>query len=224
MTAAQDQNPRPIVDVFWSFRSPYSYLVTPDLLNLRTDYDIDIRLRPVLPIALRAKTAIFDASDKKRPRYIVMDARRRAEFLGLPFTWPRPDPVIQDRETFEVPEHQPLIWRLTALGIEAERCGKGIDFAHAAAQLIWSGTRDWDQGDHLAKATAAIGLSLQTLEASIDLERARADVAANHSALDEAGHWGVPTMVFNQEPFFGQDRIDTLRWRLDQAGLRTVTT
>ena len=28
------------VDVFWSFRSPYSYLVTPDLLKLRADYDV----------------------------------------------------------------------------------------------------------------------------------------------------------------------------------------
>jgi hypothetical protein len=26
------------VDVYWSFRSPYSYLVTPDLLRLRADY------------------------------------------------------------------------------------------------------------------------------------------------------------------------------------------
>ena len=112
-----------MVDVFWSFRSPYSYLVTADLLKLREDYDVHVRLRPVLPIALRAKSTIFDASDKKRPRYIVMDARRRAEFLGLPFVWPKPDPVVQDRETFKVPEEQPLIWRLTGLGVVAENLG-----------------------------------------------------------------------------------------------------
>jgi len=41
-------------------------------------------------------------------------------------------------------------------------------------------------------------------------------VEANEAALDAAGHWGVPTMVFEGEPFFGQDRIDTLRWRLGQ--------
>ena len=35
-----------------------------------------------------------------------------------------------------------------------------------------------------------------------------------------AGHWGVPTMVFEGEPFFGQDRIDLLVWRLEQHGLR----
>ena len=37
------------LDVFWSFRGPYSYLATPDLLRLREDFDVAIHLRPVLP-------------------------------------------------------------------------------------------------------------------------------------------------------------------------------
>lgn len=223
MSEARDDESKPIVDVFWSFRSPYSYLVTPDLLQLRSDYDVSVRLRPVLPIAVRAKASLFDASDKKRPRYILMDSRRRAEFLGLPFTWPNPDPVEQDLETYEVPKEQPRIWRLTSLGVEAERRGKGIDFAHAAARVIWSGTPQWDEGDHLSEACDSVGLSLSDMEASVNLDRIKDDVDANHQALENAGHWGVPTMVLNGEPFFGQDRIDTLRWRLDQSGLKHTT-
>ncbi len=211
---------QPTVDVFWSFRSPYSYLLTPDLLRMRTDYAVNVVLRPVLPIALRAKTTLFDPNDKKRPRYIVMDSRRRAEFLGLPFYWPRPDPVIQNLETYEVPAEQPLIWRLTGLGVEAERRGKGIDFAFSVATLIWGGTQGWDTGDHLARATAEAGLDLAELDAALVPDAIEAEVEANHRALEDAGHWGVPTMVFNGEPFFGQDRIETIRWRLDQANLQ----
>ncbi|MEZ6002271.1 2-hydroxychromene-2-carboxylate isomerase [Hyphomonas sp.] len=211
------------VDVFWSFRSPYSYLITPDLLRLREDFDVTVKLRPVLPIALRARATVFDANDKKRPRYIVMDARRRAEFLGLPFKWPNPDPVIQDRETFEVSSEQPLIWRLTGLGIEAERRGKGIDFARSVSALLWSGITDWDKSEHLAIATEKAGLDLAELEASISAGAVRDDVERNHEALEAAGHWGVPTMVFEGEPFFGQDRIETLRWRLDRTGLRKTS-
>jgi 2-hydroxychromene-2-carboxylate isomerase len=37
--------------------------------------------------------------------------------------------------------------------------------------------------------------------------------------LRAAGHWGVPTMVFEGEPFFGQDRFDMLVWRMQQRGL-----
>ena len=46
-----------------------------------------------------------------------------------------------------------------------------------------------------------------------------ADIDANQHALAAAGHWGVPTFVFEGEPFFGEDRIDTLRWRLGKVGL-----
>jgi 2-hydroxychromene-2-carboxylate isomerase len=47
-----------------------------------------------------------------------------------------------------------------------------------------------------------------------------AEIEQNQRDLEAAGHWGVPTMVFSGEPFFGQDRIDLLVWRLGQHGLR----
>lgn len=208
------------IDIFWSFRSPYSYLVTPDLLQLRDDYAVSVSLRPVLPIALRARSTVFDAADKKRPKYIVMDSRRRAAFLGLPFSWPKPDPVVQDMETYEVPREQPNIWRLSTLGVEAERQNKGIDFAYHVAALLWGGTKDWDKGDHLALAAEQAGLNLTEMESAFAHYDAKAEIEKNHKLLEQSGHWGVPTMVFEGEPFFGQDRIDTLRWRLDEAGLK----
>ena len=45
-------------------------------------------------------------------------------------------------------------------------------------------------------------------------------VEKNQQALSAAGHWGVPTFVFEGEPFFGEDRIDTLRWRLDKRAVQ----
>ena len=36
------------------------------------------------------------------------------------------------------------------------------------------------------------------------------------NALTAAGHWGVPTMAYAQETFFGQDRIDVLAWCIEQ--------
>ena len=46
-----------------------------------------------------------------------------------------------------------------------------------------------------------------------------AQVEANQVAQRDGGHYGVPLMVFDDEPFFGQDRFDQLRWRLEQKGL-----
>jgi len=207
------------IDAYWSFRSPYSYLATPDLLRLREDYEVEVNLRVVLPIAVRSKAALFDPSNMKPVKYIIMDSIRRGEFLGLPMGMPRPDPIVQNMETFQLGEEQPHIFRLSKLGVEAQRQGKGIDFAANVSRLIFGGTENWDQGDHLANATAKAGLNLADMEASITKGDHMDEIDANHAALDAAGHWGVPTMVLRGEPFFGQDRIETLRWRLDKYGL-----
>lgn len=207
------------VDVFWSFRSPYSYLVTPDLLRLREDFDVDVQLRPVLPIAIRTKSTLF-TNDRKPAQYIIMDAFRRAEFLDMKIAFPSPDPVVQNLETFEVSAEQPHIFRLTGLGVEAAKRGKGLELAYHVSHLVWGDEPGWDQGDRLAQAVAKAGLDLSDLEANHNRSDLMADIDANHDALEAAGHWGVPTMVYAGEPFFGQDRIDTLRWRLDRNGLR----
>ncbi|WP_337848007.1 DsbA family protein [Sphingomonas sp.] len=208
------------VDVFWSFRSPYSRLVTADLLQLRADYDVDVQLRVVLPLAVRNPQALFDPANRKPPRYIAMDSMRRGEMLGRPVVLPAdPDPIVQDFRTMEVAREQPYIYRLSKLGVEANRRGRGVELADRVAALIFGGSKGWDKGDLLANAVASAGLDLAELDAAIENGDHLAEIERNQEALDAAGHWGVPTMVFRAEPFFGQDRIDTLRWRLDQAGL-----
>lgn len=209
------------IDVYWSFRSPYSYLVTPDLEKLVQDYNVDINLKVVLPIAVRAKGALFNASNRKPAMYIIMDALRRAQFLGRPMIFPpKPDPVVQNYETFEVAEEQPLIIYLTKLGVEANRRAKGLSFVKEVSTLIFGGTENWDQGAHLKTAAQSIGLDLNDMETAIKDGDHMQDIERNQDDLDAAGHWGVPTMVLKGEPFFGQDRVETLRWRLDQHGLR----
>jgi len=213
--------PEPI-DVFWSFRSPYSRLVTPDLLALRQDYDVDVQLRVVLPLAVRNPGALFDSTNRKPPLYIAMDSIRRGAMLGRPVVLPAdPDPIVQDFRTMAVAEEQPYIYRLSKLGVEANRRGRGIELADRVAELIFGGTKGWDKGDLLKDAVAQAGLDLTELDAAIADGDHLAEIARNQEALDAAGHWGVPTMVFRGEPFFGQDRIETLRWRLDHAGIAT---
>ena len=208
------------VDVYWSFRSPYSYLATPGMLAIRDDYNVAVNLRVVLPLAVRDPEVLFNAENRKRGRYIFMDWARRADFLGMPNAWPSPDPIVQDFKTGEVAAEQPYIYRLCKLGVEAQRRGSGIEFAFEVARLIWGGTRDWHEGDHLAGAAARSGLDLTDMELVLEGGTHMEEIEQNHAGLEASGHWGVPTFVIRGEPFFGQDRIDTLCWRLDQLGLK----
>jgi len=206
------------IDVYFSFRSPYSYLATPDMLQLKKDYVVEVNLRPVFPIAVRAPE-FFNPDNVKRAKYIGMDWVRRAQFLGMPNRWPDPDPIAQNMETYEIAAEQPLIHELTKLGIEAQRQGKGVEFAKYISHLIFGGTKDWHISDHLELATEEAGLNLGEMRTALEDGDHLQEIKRNQEDLQAANHWGVPTYVFESEPFFGQDRIDTLRWRLDQKSL-----
>ena len=208
-------------ELYWSFRSPYSYLGSKQYRGIGDEYDVEIRVRPVYPIAIRNPEFFAQVNPLWIP-YLLSDCRRIAEYRGLPFSWPSPDPIVQNLETREIASDQPHIYRLTRLGVEAARRGEGLAFIDEVSTLIWgSGVVDWDKGDHLAGAASRARLDLADMEAAIhgNEKDFDAEIFANQDALEKAGHWGVPCLVFQGEPFFGQDRIDMALWRMKQCGL-----
>ncbi len=208
-------------DLFWSFRSPYSYLATARYRELAESHDVAIDLRPVYPLAIR-QPDFFERNHPNWLGYTMRDMMRVAQFHDIPFGPPRPDPVVQNVMTREIAVEQPYIYRLTRLGQAASRRGKSLAFCHEVGQLIWGGALDWHLGEHLAGAARRAGLDLMELDAEAegDAEALDAEIAGNQAALEAAGHWGVPTLVFDGEPFFGQDRIEMAIWRMEQKGLR----
>jgi 2-hydroxychromene-2-carboxylate isomerase len=208
-------------DFYWSFRSPYSYVALPRVVALTRDFTVDVELHVVHPAAIR-NPAYFRAMNSLSRPYFLLDSAREAAFRGLPFRRPVPDPIIQDQKTLAIAEHQPYAFRLGRLGIAASERGRGLEFCSEVSRVLWDGSVDnWQEGDHLARATERAGLDLTELDRVIiaEPERHEAVLAANDAALRAAGHWGVPTAVFQGEPFFGQDRLGTLIWRLRQHGL-----
>jgi 2-hydroxychromene-2-carboxylate isomerase len=211
-------------DLFWSFRSPYSYLLTPRLIEFERDYDVRCNVRPVYPIAVRIRN-FFREVNPMWPPYLLRDTARIAEMLGLPYAWPSPDPIVMDYASGEVPAEQPYIRRLTRLGVAAAERGHGLAFLREVSGIIFGGVRNWHEGDHLREAAARAGLDLAGLDRAIESDPGRyeAVIAANEEAQKQAGHWGVPLMVFEGEPFFGQDRLDHLIWRMEKHGLQRRT-
>ena len=208
-------------DLYWSFRSPYSYMIVQRLIDLEREFDVRGIVRPVYPLAVRTPE-FFETRDPLWFSYFMVDIHREAAFLGLPFRWPRPDPVKMDFATRTYPKEQPYIHRLTRLGVLAAERGKGLAYLDEVSRVIWSGEVDnWPEGDHLDKAAAWAGLDPADLNATVEAEadRLHAVVEANQVAQRAAGHYGVPMIAFNGEPFFGQDRFDQFRWRLGQQGL-----
>src|SRR5512135_457004 len=71
---------RPELHFFCSLRSPYTYLAVERVRRLAKCYDARLRQRFVLPMVMRGLPVPRD-----KRLYILRDAKREAETLGLPF-------------------------------------------------------------------------------------------------------------------------------------------
>ncbi len=205
------------VDLYWSFRSPFSYLALPRVQAMAQD-GVQWQVKIVYPLAIRRPEHFARQRENPLARpYFLLEGEREAAYLGMPFRRPLPDPIVQDMTTLEIAAEQPYIRRLTRLGIAATRRGKALPFIVSVSRTLWDGTVDnWHEGEHLARAAEEAGLDLAEMEADIrqDPDGHDADVEQNQRDQEAAGHWGVPLFVYRGEPFFGQDRLDRLAWRM----------
>ena len=62
-------------DIFWSFRSPYSYLAIGRYRAMAEDYDLQLNLRPVYPLAIREPN-FFERNHPNWLRYTFLDMMR----------------------------------------------------------------------------------------------------------------------------------------------------
>lgn len=203
-------------DFYFSFRSPYSYLALPQIEACMQQHGIEPRMRIVLPIAVRIP-GFFKSVNPMWPPYLMRDTMRIAQMQSIPYRWPRPDPIVMDIATGEVAVDQPYIYKVSRLGVAATREGKGFTFVKLMATAIWSGdVANWHEEEHVMRALNEAGLdagsTIQKIEE--DASDYDAEIARNQEDQTTAGHWGVPLFVFEGEPFFGQDRIEHLVWRM----------
>lgn len=189
-------------------------------MALLAEYDVALNLRPVYPLAIR-EPDFFERNHPNWIGYTMRDVIRLAEYLEIPMAIPNPDPIVQDLATRKIAEQQPYIFQLNRMGQAAARQGKSLIFCDEVSRHIWGGTANWHEGAYLRQAAEKAGLDFADLERMADdeAEILDAEIAKNQADLEAAGHWGVPTLVFDDEPFFGQDRIDIAIWKMKQKGL-----
>lgn len=202
------------VDVWYSLQSDYCYFLLDRLLKLSAA-DVDVVIRPVLGLVLRMPEATINRGHREQ-QYFLSDTKRTADFLGLSHVYPDPSPIeFEPGSVWVASKQQPRIERLFRLFVGAKRAGKSLDFLDVVGRGLWDGSQPgWDQGAFLYDAMADIGLDHDAVLAENDWASVGAELSANHDAMLQAGHWGVPLMAFEGEPFYGQDRFDQLLWRM----------
>ncbi len=179
----------PELELFFSFRSPYSYLALQRTFQIADAFGLALSLRPVLPMVMRGLQV-----PKSKLLYIAGDAVREAERLQVPFGR-FSDPTGAGVE------------RCLAVFEYAREEKKGRDFLLCAGTAIWAQCLDVATDVGLRKVTDACGLFWPDVKAALSDDGWRQAAAANRESMMESGCWGVPTLRLGDFTVWGQDRL-----------------
>jgi 2-hydroxychromene-2-carboxylate isomerase len=193
---------KPRIEVFVSFRSPYSYLSIPQLIDLRDRYGVGVTVRPVLPMVMRGLPV-----PRAKKFYIVHDAKREADRLGIPFGRAC-DPLGKG------------IGYCMAVFFNCA-VGKGLEleFLHSVMQGMWSEARDVAHVPDLLFLAERVGISEAEVRAAIQDRSWKDQCKANREALTELGLWGVPSLRIGSYSTWGQDRLPLLEAEIARFSL-----
>lgn len=183
------------LEVFFSFRSPYSYIGLERAVSLSSRYDIAVRLRPVLPMVARGLPV-----PRIKRMALVYDAKMEADDMGVPFGR-IVDPLGSGVE------------RCLAVFHHAASRGKEIDYSLSAMRGIWSEAVDVSSDEGLRRVTERAGISLSDALTALDREAWRERAEENRQALTSLGLWGVPSFRLGAHAWWGQDRL----WMVERA-------
>ena len=198
------------VDFYFSYRSPYSYFILPRIKKLTEEYKVDVNFKLVYPLAIREPNFFRYRNMFTYFFWRLLDYRRVAKKLGMPFFRPKPDPIRQNLLTGRISSDQPYIFYVCHLGQVAHYHGQGINFAEALSNNIFGSHMGWYEKDNLNKVCNMVGLNLKELEKEVtdQKEKIISDIKKNQKDQLAAGHHGVPLLVHDGKYFFGQDKFD----------------
>jgi 2-hydroxychromene-2-carboxylate isomerase len=192
--------PKPRVRVYIDYKSPYAFVASAPLFALEESEGVELEW---LPYTLRIPEFMGTVEERtphfrRKARYLYMDARRFANAQGLTLKGTR---RIYDA------------FYSSAGMLFAQAHGFFRSYHDAVFKRFWNHEIELDDLFAISAVIAEFGGSSSDFIAYVE-GPARAE---HDRIIDEAealGVFGVPTMVFNGELFWGADRIPMLIERI----------
>lgn len=178
----------PPLELFFSFRSPYSYLCLERVFQIVDAFRLRLVIRPVLPMVMRGMQV-----PRAKLAYIANDTSREARRLGVSYGQIA-DPVGKGVE------------RCMAVYYYAESEKRERDFVLCAGQAIWSQAVDVATDKGMREVAGKSGLFWPDVLAAMEDDAWRDKVEENRESMFDSGCWGVPTIRLGDFVVWGQDR------------------
>lgn len=178
-----------LVELFFSVRSPYSYLSLQLASELAATAGVRLKLRPVLPMRMRGMPV-----PTAKGRYILFDTAREARLENIAFGR-IVDPLGEATE------------KAMAVGLSLSDGADQLAFFKAFTKGVWSEGIDGTTLEGMTTILNNARLDLNHARRPLPEDQWRAVEERNRNMLLASGAWGVPTFRVGSETLWGQDRM-----------------
>lgn len=178
---------------YFSFRSPYSWLGLHRIERALVGLPVRLNLIPCFP---PPGSTGEDPAEQVESRYIRDDVARFARAYGLGLRWPEPF------DTDWIRPHAAYLW--------AQDQGRGRDFALRAYAVRFSEGRDIGDDAVLAELASTCALEPSGLVSAAGDPALQERVLTGMTEGGRLGLFGVPFFIYQDERYWGNDRIEWL--------------
>ena len=195
------------IKLYYDYKSPFTYLAMAPAYALMESHRVRLNY---IPRELNVRGAYGGDLDQRserdwrKVRYLYLDARRWANARGLIIRGP-----------------QKIFDSKLALmsGLWADQQGKFRPYSDRVFERFFKRELNIEDSDALATVMKEVGLDADGFNryAANDGPRELEDAFATG---DRDGVFGVPTLIVDGEPFWGNDRVEWVARKLDAMGLK----
>ncbi|HUA32179.1 MAG TPA: DsbA family protein [Candidatus Binataceae bacterium] len=193
------------VKLYFAYTSPFTYLAMGPAYEVERTHRVRVRFIPY-GINIRKVYGPLDnaEADRRKVRYLYLDARRIAKERGLTIFPPKK--IFSARQAF-----------YGALYTDQHDAFR--PYSDRVFERFWKHELNVEDRAAIAAIINEVGLDGDDFLRYADAG-ARADLDACFVEADRDEVFGVPTFVVEGEQFWGEDRIEWVIKKLDAMGLR----
>ena len=196
------------VEFIYGLASRYSYLASTQILRITRETGAEFRWRPIFSLTLLDRRSVNPFRTAAGGQYDWNYRRRDAEAWAAHYGVPFSDPI--GRLTFE-----PRLPVLAA--IAAGRQNRVEAMSLRLFRLIYVDERSEFGRDEVLSEARALGLDVATFAADLDSPEVEATHERSLAEAEERGVFGVPTFLYGDQLYWGNDRLVLLEAALRNA-------
>ena len=196
-----------LIDFYFDFSSPYSYLASEMIDALAAKYGREVSWRPILLGAAFQKSGLpLLVTVPLKGEYSLRDFDRSARFYDIPFKFPAKFPLATQSAA------RCYYW------LQGQDPGKAREFAHAVFRTYWIDGRDVSDLAVVQEIAAGLGIDREAMAEAVARPELKDRLKSETDGAIAKGMFGAPYIIADGEPFWGADRLPQLEKWLATGG------